>query len=97
MLTAYTNEPPSILMAFALEPMDPGDLAQLTEAIARAVRVSSPWMSAAEAAEYLRCPVSRVRKLTSTRELPCEHDGSRVLYHRDKLDGYLRAGGAISP
>lgn len=73
--------------------MHPDDLA----AICRAVRVASPWMTALEAADYLRCPVSRIRKLTMTGELPCERDGRRVLYNRDALDAYLRAGGAISP
>jgi excisionase family DNA binding protein len=80
-------------MALAVERMHPDDL----QAIMRAVRVASPWLSAAEAAEYLRCPVSRIRKLTMTHELPCEHDGSRVLYHRDELEKFLLAGGAISP
>jgi excisionase family DNA binding protein len=58
---------------------------------------TSPWLTAAEAATYLRCPVSRVRKLTMTRELPHEHDGRRVLYHRDALDRYVRHGGALCP
>jgi excisionase family DNA binding protein len=57
----------------------------------------SPWLNAHEAAAYLRCPVSRVRKLTMTRELPCEHDGRRVLYHREALDGFVRRGGATCP
>jgi excisionase family DNA binding protein len=73
--------------------MHPDDLA----AIVTAVRVQSPWLSADEAAEYLRCPTSRVRKLTMTNEIPCERDGRRVLFHRDALDEYIRAGGAISP
>lgn len=58
---------------------------------------ASPWLSATEAAEYLRCALSRVRKLTSTGDLPCERDGRRVLYHRDQLDEYIRAGGASCP
>jgi excisionase family DNA binding protein len=62
-----------------------------------APRVASPRMDANEAASYLRCPVSRVRKLTSTRDLPCTRDGRRVLYHRDELDQFLRDGGAICP
>ena len=73
--------------------LHPDDLA----AIVRAVRVQSPWLTAEEAAEYLRCPLSRIRKLTSTRELPCEHDGSRVLYERKKLDKFIHHGGAVSP
>ena len=74
------------------ERLHPDDLA----AIINAVRVSSPWLDAHEAAAYLRCPVSRVRKLTMLDELPCERDGRRVLYHRDALDGFVRAGGAVS-
>lgn len=73
--------------------LDPQDL----EAIIRAVRVQSPWLSAEEAADYLRCPVSRIRKLTMTRELPCHRDGRRVLYRRSDLEGFILAGGAISP
>ena len=73
--------------------LHPDDLA----AILAAVRPQSPWLTAQEAAEYLRCPVSRIRKLTMTRELPCERDGRRVLYSREALDAFVRAGGAISP
>jgi len=56
--------------------LHPDDL----RAIVNAVRVQSPWLNAEQAAEYLRCPVSRIRKLTMTRELPCERDGRRVLF-----------------
>lgn len=59
--------------------------------------MDSPWLTAEEAADYLRCPVSRVRKLTMTGELPCEHDGRRVLYRRDRLDEFVHNGGAKSP
>lgn len=72
--------------------LHPDDLA----AIITAVRVQSPWVTANEAAAYLRCPLSRIRKLTMTGELPHEHDGSRVLYHRSSLDAYVLAGGAKS-
>lgn len=57
----------------------------------------SPWLDADEAATYLRCPISRIRKLTMLGELPCERDGRRVLYNREALDAYVRAGGAKSP
>ncbi len=57
----------------------------------------SPWLTAAEAAEYLRCPLSRVRKLTMTRELPCHRDGRRVLYDAAELDDFIRRGGARCP
>lgn len=54
----------------------------------------SPWLTAAEAAVYLRCPVSRVRRLTMMDRLPVHRDGRRVLYLRDELDAFIRAGGA---
>jgi excisionase family DNA binding protein len=54
-------------------------------------------MTAQEAAEYLRCPLSRIRKLTMTGDLPHEKDGRRVLYERSKLDEFVRGGGAVSP
>lgn len=57
----------------------------------------TPWMDAHQAATYLGCPVSRVRKLTSTGELPVHRDGRRTLYRRDDLDDYVLGGGAISP
>jgi excisionase family DNA binding protein len=69
----------------------PDDLAAL------ASRLATPWMTAREAAIYLRCPLSRVRKLTMIGELPHEHDGRRVLYHRDRLDQFVQGGGAKSP
>lgn len=73
--------------------LHPDDLA----AIIQAVRVNSPWLTAQEAADYLGCSVSRVRKLCMTRELPHEKEGSRVLVHRDELDAFIRAGGALTP
>lgn len=76
--------------------LHPADLAVLVEAV-EALKIQSPWLSAKEAASYLRCPLSRVRKLTVTRDLPHEKDGRRVLYRRDDLDAFIRSGGAISP
>jgi excisionase family DNA binding protein len=80
---------------------DPATLDRLADALAErvAMRVAarSPWLSAREAADYLACPLSRVRKLTMTRELPAHHDGRRALYRREELDDFIRAGGAASP
>jgi excisionase family DNA binding protein len=45
-----------------------------------------PWLTASEAASYLACPISRIRKLSMTGELPCHRDGRRVLFRRDELD-----------
>jgi excisionase family DNA binding protein len=57
----------------------------------------SPWMTAAAAADYLGCSVSRIRTLTLTGELPHHRDGRRPMYHRDELDHYIRSGGASCP
>ncbi len=81
--------------------LDPEDIAAIAASVAASINstngASSPWMNAQEAATYLRCPISRVRKLTSTGELPHERDGRRVLYHRHQLDDFIRRGGALSP
>jgi excisionase family DNA binding protein len=81
--------------------LDDQALDALADALAERVAVrlgsGSPWLTAAETAEYLRCPVSRVRKLTSTAEIPCHRDGRRVLYRREDLDQFVRSGGAASP
>jgi excisionase family DNA binding protein len=70
---------------------------QIAARLAPMLSGASPWLTAAEAAVYLRCPLSRVRKLTMTRELPCCRDGRRVLYYRDELDKFIRSGGASCP
>jgi excisionase family DNA binding protein len=75
------------------------ELDQLADLLAERVAarmVGSPWLSAREAAKYLACPISRVRKLTMTRELPAHRDGRRVLYRREELDAFVRNGGAVS-
>ena len=86
--------------------LDDGDLDRLAELVAERIAArlngatessSSPWLSAEQAAAYLACPVSRVRKLTMTGDLPTHRDGRRTLYRRDELDGYIARGGAVSP
>jgi excisionase family DNA binding protein len=54
---------------------------------------SSRWMTAAEAADYLRCSTARVRRLTGYGELPSHRDGVRVLYRQDELDRFVVNGG----
>lgn len=80
-------------------PDDP--VAALAQDIAHRVverlRPASPWLTAEEAAQYMRCPVSRIRKLTMTRDIPSHRDGRRALYHRDELDSFIYAGGATCP
>lgn len=60
-------------------------------------RSSSPWLDVKEAAGYLRCPESRLRKLVMRRMIPFHKEGRRVLFSRDELDEFVRNGGAIVP
>ncbi len=61
-----------------------------------AAEARSPWLTADEAAEYLRCAVSRIRKLSSSGRIPKHRDGGRVLFRRDELDSFIAAGGATA-
>jgi excisionase family DNA binding protein len=47
----------------------------------------SPWMTRAEAADYLGLPLSRLEK---DRTIPVHKDGRRCLYHRASLDAHFR-------
>jgi excisionase family DNA binding protein len=69
----------------------------LADRVAARAGARSPWLCASEAAEYLACPLSRVRRLTMTGDLPVHRDGRRVLYRREELDAFIRDGGAVSP
>jgi len=54
---------------------------------------SRPWLNSEDAAEYLACPISRIRKLTMTDELPSYKEGGRRLYRRSELDAFIASGG----
>lgn len=55
------------------------------------------WLSVAEAADYLRCSSPRIYQLVSAKRIPYHKDGSRDLFRRSELDGWVRAGGARCP
>lgn len=80
--------------------IDPETFAQLKDAIKAEVLAElrpgddDGYLNAEGAAEFLACPVSRIRSLTSAGALPVERDGSRVLYSRAALREYVRNGGA---
>ena len=75
--------------------------AELIERVARRAaellrdqtQANDPWFDVAEAAEYLRCPTSRIYALTSARRIPHHHDGSRLLFRRSELDEWVERGG----
>jgi excisionase family DNA binding protein len=70
---------------------------RVADLLAQRAAEPSPWMTAEQAATYLAAPVSRIRKLTMTGELPHAKDGRRVLYRREELDAFIRNGGARTP
>jgi excisionase family DNA binding protein len=58
-----------------------------------AERPAGPWLTAAEAAEYLRVAEGTLRNWTSMKYVPHVKRGRLVRYHRDELDRWM-AGGA---
>lgn len=49
----------------------------------------TPYLKIEEAAEYLACPVSRIRDLKDQGKLRHYRDGRRLLFRREDLDGAL--------
>jgi len=52
-------------------------------------REDSTWMSAPEAADYLRYPLKRVYNLTAANAIPHHRQGGRLVFHRGELDDWL--------
>lgn len=67
------------------------------ELLASRVEAADHWMTTTEAANYLRCPLSRVYALTSASRIPFHRDGSRLLFRRSELDVWVKQGGARRP
>jgi hypothetical protein len=61
---------------------------QVAERIRAELTATSPWMTRAEAAEYLRIPISRLEK---DRTVPSHHWDARVFYSRPELDEWMAA------
>jgi excisionase family DNA binding protein len=83
-----------------LDALDGDALDALAERLApRLAKPAQPdgWLTVTEAAEYLRCPKSRVYSLVSARRIPFVKDGSRTLFRRSELDSWLLAGGGKRP
>jgi excisionase family DNA binding protein len=60
--------------------------------------VVSPYLTVAEAAEYLRCSRQRIYDLLSARRLSRHHDGRRVLIACTDLEEYLSGpAGPVAP
>jgi excisionase family DNA binding protein len=67
---------------------------RVVELLAPTLDMPGEWLTAVEAAEYLRCPPSRIYALSSARRIPLYHDGSRLLFKRSELDRWVSAGGS---
>jgi excisionase family DNA binding protein len=48
----------------------------------------SPYLTLAEAADYLRYPKGQIYKLTAARAIPHMKHGNRILFHRAQLDAW---------
>ena len=91
----------TIALAAGLELTLPGDTspAALKEYIAALAEgttlreaphaTGSPFLTAAEAAEYLRFPLKRIYNLTSRREIPHRKQEGRLLFRTDELDRWM--------
>ena len=64
------------------------------ELLAERTPADDQWLDVAEAAEYLRCPTSRIYALTSAGRIPHHHDGARLLFRKSELDDWVEQGGA---
>ena len=90
------------LAAALLAELDDQALEQLAERLRPFLRAEpdserSPWLDVAGAAEYLKCPKSRLYALVSAGRVPHAKDGSRLLFRRDELDAWIRNGGGRRP
>jgi len=50
---------------------------------------TSPWLTADEAAEYLRCGRRRIYDLVREEKLEAHGDGARLLFRHEELDEYV--------
>jgi hypothetical protein len=70
----------------------PAVFEEIVTAVTERVRVelteTSPWLTRAEAADYLRVPRSRLEK---DKTVPSHRWDGRVMYHRAEVDAWLAA------
>lgn len=100
---ASSEAPERTNPGLALE-VPPAFLEQLAERVAELLDGRSdrdletePWLGVEHAAEFLACPRSRIYALASAGRIPHRKDGSRLLFRRSELDGWLERGGGKRP
>jgi excisionase family DNA binding protein len=92
----------SALAAALLEALDDATLDALAERLRPRLQLAitppqTQWLNVTEAAEHLRCPKSRIYALNSAGRIPVHRDGALLLFDRDELNEWVRAGGATRP
>jgi len=63
-------------------------ITEITARVQAELTATSPWMTRAEAADYLRVPISRLEK---DRTVPAHRWDGRILYSRPELDKWMEA------
>jgi hypothetical protein len=82
------NGPADVTMMFPREAIEAIAGRAVELVLARLDERPSPWLTRAQAAEYLAVPLSRLEK---DRRVPSHRWDGRVLYHRDELDSFVRS------
>jgi excisionase family DNA binding protein len=54
---------------------------------------ASPWLTVAEAADYLRTTPNGIRAMVKRRQVPFHRRNGRLLFDRHELDEWVRKGG----
>jgi len=92
-----TPHPPGPALKLTVE-LAPDPLAELAIRVADLLSDSaagpatpSPYLTVAEAAEYLRCSRERIHALLTQRRLARHKDGGRTLILRAELESYVRS------
>ena len=67
---------------------------KLREQIPSQPTTTSPWLTASEAATYIGCGKRRIYDLAGANRIPLHREGSRLLFRRDELDGWIVSGAA---
>lgn len=84
-------EPPPLSLTLPVELLSELER-RVTERVLAEIRhgeASSPWLSLAEAADYLRWPKARLYKLTAAHAIPHRKHEGRLLFRRDELDVWI--------
>jgi hypothetical protein len=80
-----SSEAPRIAITLSGESLD-AIVEAVRERLLMELGSASPWLTRAQAAEYLGVPVSRLEK---DRRVPSHRWEGRVMYHRAELDEYV--------